>query len=206
MITAAAPARGFLKSQDFVEFRALASAHGIALQPLADDLTADLSADKIVMSRPGGLSLSAVAKSATQALYHRHVLDLQSWGFDRQADFTERRTQLALAAAAAPETKRLPARCDLARFYLARDMYAEAKAVLDVAVADNPPSAEDFDADGAARHRQYHDRPSRCRHEGSRRIRSSATSTTRRCGGRWPMPGSASMRRRATASAPPRRR
>ena len=143
VITAAAPARGMLKSQDFVEFRALASAHGIALQPLADDLTADLSADKVVISRPGGLSISAVAKSATQTLYHRHVLDLQAWGFDRQADFTERKTQLVLAAADAPEAKRLPARCDLARFYLARDMYAEAKAVLDVAVADNPPSAED---------------------------------------------------------------
>ena len=143
VITAAAPARGLLKSQDFVEFRALASAHGIALQPLADDLTADLSADKVVISRPGGLSISALAKSSTQALYHRHVLDLQAWGFDRQADFTERKTQLFLAAADAPEAKRLPARCDLARFYLARDMYAEAKAVLDVAVSENPPSAED---------------------------------------------------------------
>ena len=62
VITALAPARGFLKPQDFVEFRALASAHGIALQPLADDLNAELSADKIVVSRPGGLSLSAVVE------------------------------------------------------------------------------------------------------------------------------------------------
>lgn len=143
VITAMAPARGFLKSQDFVEFRALASAHGIALQPVADDLNAELSADKIILSRPAGLSLSAVARTNTQALYQRHVLDVQSWGFDRQANFTERRMDLVLAAAAAPEAKRLPARCDLARFYLARDMFAEAKAVLDVAVADNPPSAED---------------------------------------------------------------
>ena len=67
------------------------------------------------------------------------MLDAQSWGFDRQADFTRRKMDLILAAADAPEAKRLPARCDLARFYLARDMFAEAKAVLDVAVADNPP-------------------------------------------------------------------
>jgi tetratricopeptide (TPR) repeat protein len=143
VITAAAPARGFLKSQDFVEFRALASAHGVALQPLADDVNAELSGDKIVVSRPAGLSLSAVAQSNRQAFYQRHVLDVQSWGFDRQADFLERRTLLSLAAADASEAKRLPARCDLARFYLARDMYAEAKAVLDVAVADHPLSAED---------------------------------------------------------------
>jgi hypothetical protein len=113
VITADAPARGFLKSQDFVEFRALASAHGVALQPLADDLNAELSADKIVVSRPGGLSLSAAAaRSNTQSQYQRQVLDLQSWGFDRQADFTERKMQLALAAADAPDSKRLPARCD----------------------------------------------------------------------------------------------
>ncbi|MPZ39188.1 MAG: tetratricopeptide repeat protein [Rhizobiales bacterium] len=144
VITAAAPARGFLKSQDFVEFRALASAHGIALQSLADDLTTELSVDKVVVSRPAGLSLSAaVGASNTQSQFRRQVLDLQSWGFDRQADFAERSTQLMMAAADAPASKRLPARCDLARFYLARDMYTEAKAVLDVALADDPPSAED---------------------------------------------------------------
>src|SRR5262249_18498967 len=88
VITAPAPARGFLKSQVFVGSRALASAHGIALQPVADDLNAELSADKIILPRPAGLSLSAVARTSTQALYHRHVLDVQSWGFDRQADFT----------------------------------------------------------------------------------------------------------------------
>ena len=99
--------------------------------------------DKIVVSRPGGLSLSAAANSSEPALQRRHVLDAQSWGFERQANFFERKSQLIMAAADAPETRRLTARCDLARFYLARDMFAEAKAVLDVAVADNPPTAED---------------------------------------------------------------
>ncbi len=144
VITASAPARGFLKSQDFVEFRALASAHGIALQPLADDLNAELAADKVIVSRPGGLSLSAIeAKTSTQTLYQRNVIDLQAWGFDRAANFNERNVQLFLAAADAPEPKRLAARCDLARFYLSRDMFTEAKAVLDVTVADSPPTSED---------------------------------------------------------------
>ena len=144
VITAGAPARGFLKSHDFVEFRALASAHGVALQPLADDLSAELAADKIIVSRPGGLSLSAVeSKSNTHVLYQRNVLDLQAWGFDRQANFTQRNVELVLAAADAPEPKRMAARCDLARFYLARDMFSEAKAVLDVTVADSPPTTDD---------------------------------------------------------------
>jgi tetratricopeptide (TPR) repeat protein len=142
VVTALAPARGLLKSQDFVEFRILATAHGIALQPLADDLNAELSADKVVVTRPGGLSLSSSARAGGPTP-QRQVLDLQSWGGDRAAEFRERSSQLMMAAAEASEAKRLAARCDLARFFLARDMFSEAKAVLDVAVADSPPTAED---------------------------------------------------------------
>src|SRR5262249_29811808 len=65
------------------------------------------------------------------------------WGFDREAPFLERQSKLMNAAAAAPETKRSASRLELARFYLARDMYTEAKAVLDVALADEKPSPED---------------------------------------------------------------
>jgi len=43
IVTALAPARGVLRTQDFVEFRALASTHGVVIQPLADDVTAELS-------------------------------------------------------------------------------------------------------------------------------------------------------------------
>lgn len=142
VVTAAAPTRGLLKSQDFVEFRLLATAHGVALQPLADDLNTELSPDKIVVTRPGGLSISSMSR-ANAPVPQRQALDLQSWGVDRKAEFRDRRSQLLAAASEAPEPKRLAARCDLARFFLARDMYAEAKAVLDVAVADSPPTAED---------------------------------------------------------------
>ena len=54
VVTALGPARGFLKAQDFVEFRALASTHGVVIQPLADDLSAEVAPDKIVIGRPGG--------------------------------------------------------------------------------------------------------------------------------------------------------
>jgi tetratricopeptide (TPR) repeat protein len=64
------------------------------------------------------------------------MFDTQTWGFDRQAKFTEREGELIARAAAAPEAKRRAARLDLARFYLARDMAAEAKGVLDVVTAD----------------------------------------------------------------------
>jgi tetratricopeptide (TPR) repeat protein len=142
VVTALGPARGFLKDQEFVELRALASTHGVVVQPLADDVTAELAADKIVISRPGGLSLSSSSIATrdntanTNADFQPLVFDTQTWGFDRQANFEERQSDLIGRAAAAPEAKRRAARFDLARFYLAREMGAEAKGVLDVATAD----------------------------------------------------------------------
>src|SRR5581483_10118174 len=105
--TALGPARGFLKSQEFVEFRALASTHGVVVQPLADDLNAELGADKIVLGRPLGLTLSAAFGASRSASAGPLVLDTQQWGFDKQADFIERQALLLRTAADAPEPKRL---------------------------------------------------------------------------------------------------
>jgi tetratricopeptide (TPR) repeat protein len=148
VVTALAPARGFVKAQDFVELRALASIQGVAIQPLADDVTAEISADKIVVTRPGGLSLSSaslVRRDNTKFVsYQPLVFDNQTWGFDRHANFEERQSDLMNRAADAPEQKRLAARLDLARFYLARDLIPEAKGVLQVATEDerdnDPPT------------------------------------------------------------------
>ena len=47
VVTALAPARGFIKDLDFVELRTLASTQGVVVQPLADDLRAELVPDRI---------------------------------------------------------------------------------------------------------------------------------------------------------------
>ena len=57
--------------------------------------------------------------------------------------------------------------------------------MLDAAIADERPTADDPSAARAARHRQHHARPRRGRAEGPRQSRRSATRTTRRCGARW---------------------
>ncbi len=59
VVTGFAPARGFINEQDFVEFRALASTQGVVVEPLADDVNVELAADKVVVTRPGGLTLSS---------------------------------------------------------------------------------------------------------------------------------------------------
>ncbi|HWP26071.1 MAG TPA: tetratricopeptide repeat protein [Xanthobacteraceae bacterium] len=144
VVTAAPPARGFLKTHEFVELRALATTHGIAVELIADDLRVELSADKVVLSRPAGLALSnagAVMRFTDKS--NAVVFDTQRWGYDREANFAERQIDLIRAAAEAPPNRRIARRLDLARFYLANQMYVEAKAVLDVAVADERPTADD---------------------------------------------------------------
>jgi tetratricopeptide (TPR) repeat protein len=154
VVTALGPARGFLKPQEFVEFNTLVSTHGVVIQPRADDVMAEVNTDKIVVTRPGGLVLSsgnargAMPGSVRNANDTRPLspglfaLDPQKWGFDREANFRERQTQLVAEAAGAEGVQRAPARLNLARFYLARDLIPEAKGVLDVAASDEQAAAE----------------------------------------------------------------
>jgi hypothetical protein len=147
VVTGFAPARGFISEQDFVEFHALASTQGVVIEPLADDLTVELATGKIVIGRPGGLTLSTSLQSVLHGSTLRPMMfDAQVWGLDRQSDFSDRQSQLIAAAAAAPANKRLPQRLDLARFYIARDMYSEAKGVLDVLLSEERASSEDVTA------------------------------------------------------------
>jgi hypothetical protein len=143
VVTAYAPARGFINSKNFVEFRALASVQGVVVEPLADDVKVELQPDQIIISRPLGLALSASLQTLLHGSGLRPVMfDSQLWGFDRQSSYTERQSKLISAAAEAPDGKRLLPRLDLSRFYIARDMYPEAKGVLDVALTEEHPAAE----------------------------------------------------------------
>src|SRR5262249_6821300 len=97
VVTALAPARGVLRTPGLVEFRALASTHGIVLQPLADDITVELNRDRIIVGRPSGLTLSAVnyelgdeASPSSEAV----LFDPNRWGADRRATFNDRQKQL----------------------------------------------------------------------------------------------------------------
>jgi len=147
VVTALGPPRGFLRPQSFIEFQALASTHGVTIRPIADDLAVELAADKIVIGRPSGLTLSSASAGGSGAApgdparppSASFALDTQLWGFDREADFVRRQAELVRGAAAAPDAERAGRRLDLARFYLARELHAEAKGVLDVLLAEDHP-------------------------------------------------------------------
>ena len=147
VVTAFGPERGFINNQDYIELHVLASTQGIVVAPLADDVAVNLAADKVVIDRPNGLTLSP----ASQTLLHGRnsrtaTFDSQIWGSDREGSFIDRQAHLINVAAQAPETKRMNPRLNLARFYLARDMYPEAKGVLDVAISADKQAADNGSA------------------------------------------------------------
>ncbi len=145
VVTAFGPTRGFLKTQSFVEFRVLASTHGVVIQPLVDDLSVESLPDKVVIGRPPGLILSAGTGAQTSAdprPQGYRPFDPQVWGFDAEASFRPREQELIRRVTEVPEKGLTTARLDLARFYLAQRMFAEAKAVLDVILAKPRPTPE----------------------------------------------------------------
>ena len=143
VVTAPPPVRGFIKRQDFVELSLLESIHGVAIRPNSDDVTAEIASDKIILGRPGGLTLSSAdvgAERASTAV--RPIFDVSRVAQEPGAKISSRGEDALVAAAAAAEPdQRTPARIDLARFYMSRGMYPEAKGVLDLALAEAKPGS-----------------------------------------------------------------
>jgi tetratricopeptide (TPR) repeat protein len=147
VVTVSPPARGFIKRQDFVELSLLESIHGIAVRPNSDDVTAGVGPDKVVLGKPGGLTLSPADSGAERApTAVRPIFDLGEWHRNQEGNFNERADALieaAGAAATAGGEQRTSAQVALARFYMARAMYPEAVGVLNLALADSKPGSED---------------------------------------------------------------
>jgi tetratricopeptide (TPR) repeat protein len=144
VVTATPPVRGFIKRQDFVDMSLLETIHGVAIRPNSDDITAEIATDKIILGRPGGLTLSSANNGGERApTVARPIFDDGEWHRNQEGIFNMRLDALIEASASADPDQRAPARINLARFYLAREMYPEAKAILDLALVDAKPGTED---------------------------------------------------------------
>ncbi len=128
-------------------------------------------------------------------------------GLDRDADYArQRQFDLVRAAAEAPPTGRTASRLELSRFYFARQMYAEAKAVLDTAIADERPTADDPAPLVLRAVAKHHAWPRRAAQKDLANPAVGNQNDARRCGARWRSLASANGRRRATPSAASRAR
>ena len=143
VVSALAPVRGILKPQQFLELHALASTHGIAVQPLADDVIMQVAPDRIVIGRPDGLTLSTHVTGVQGNGRGAALFDISQWKRDNDSDFVSRQSRLINAAVAAPPDQQSTVHLNLARFYLAREMFPEAKGALDMALSGEHAKADE---------------------------------------------------------------
>ena len=99
VVTAPPPTRGFIKRQDFVELSLLESVHGVVVHPNSDDITARVATDKVILGRPGGLTLSSVVGGAERApAAVRSIFDATEWRKHQKENFAVRQDKLVTAA------------------------------------------------------------------------------------------------------------
>ncbi|WP_342712034.1 tetratricopeptide repeat protein [Bradyrhizobium sp. B124] len=143
VVTAPPPTRGIIKRQDFVELSLLESIHGVVVHPNADDVKAEVGADKVTLGRPGGLTLSSAdvaAERATAAV--KPLFDPDEWRKNQSENFLKQLDGL-IAAASTANAEQLPqARLDLADFYMARAMYQEAHGVANLILSESKRGSE----------------------------------------------------------------
>lgn len=143
VVTAPPPTRGLIKRQDFVELSLLESVHGVVAQPNSEDVRAEVGSDKVMLGRPGGLTLSSAdvtAERATAAV--RPLFDINEWRKNRDEKFFPRLDALIEKAANAPPELKNDARLELANFYMARGMYQEARGVTNLILSESNQGAE----------------------------------------------------------------
>jgi len=137
VVTGQRPVRGFIKRQDLVDLALLESAHGIAIRPNSDEVGVEVGADKVILGKKGGLTLSPVDISAERApTAVRPVFSPEGWRKGQSENFWDRQSELVAAIAAVEPAQRSLPRLDLAQFYMSRAMYQEARAVTDLMLSD----------------------------------------------------------------------
>ncbi len=132
-----APARGLASGRQFVEFNALSSQQGLAVQAIADDLTVAIEGSDAVVARPRGLNISDqqfAAISATWAPLDANgnspaFADFAAWSKAPGATRAEAVRRLMRSSSTSPGGMSGP-RMALARFYVAEGFGAEALGVL----------------------------------------------------------------------------
>ncbi len=148
VVVPAAAGRAMPNARFYPEFQALKTACGLALAPLADDLSVGVDSARVTVGRPGGLSLtppampppdSPAALTQDGAAY----LDFASWNRVQSGSLfaTERRLRAATARLRAEDAQH--ARLVLARFYLANGFAAEALGLVELMQAADPALQSD---------------------------------------------------------------
>ncbi len=131
--TLQAPGHGIENPRAYSEFNVLASAQGVAIDPLADDVTLRAAGNKgIVVGVPGGLHVSSISQSGdgAAAFLGPRIFNFRNWTKDKDPDFTKARQEAMRSIVEVPKERRDDARLDLARYFFTRGFAPEALGVL----------------------------------------------------------------------------
>ncbi len=131
--TLQAPGHGIESRRAYSEFNVLASAQGVAIDPLGDDVTLRAAGNKgIVVGVPGGLHVSSISQSGegAAAFLGPRIFNFRNWTKDKDPDFTKARQAAMRTIVEVPKERRDDARLDLARYFFARGFAPEALGVL----------------------------------------------------------------------------
>jgi len=138
--------QGVEQTSDYPDFRAIATAQGLAFRPVADQLVIRSKPAQVEVAAPGGLSLSSASDRQALRRGVRNpggLFKLADWQGPNNLDFTQRKQAFQAAITAAPEPERANARLDLAKFFFANGMAAETLGVLDAIEHDTPSVGEE---------------------------------------------------------------
>jgi tetratricopeptide (TPR) repeat protein len=144
VVTALAPAKGLSSRREYVDLALLASAQGLAVEPIADDLSISTDGDLVSIGRPKGLALSGKpggrlladnGPGLPQPATRPALIDFANWSKTGSGGFLARYD--ALQAAAADEGGRgagagMNARMGLARFLVGSELSFEAIGLLNL--------------------------------------------------------------------------
>tara|TARA_R110000868_G_scaffold4155_8_gene25284 strand:- start:27767 stop:31150 length:3384 start_codon:yes stop_codon:yes gene_type:complete len=151
------PGLGNRVARNLVDVAIPASAAGLVLVPRRDDIAMIRNADGIYIAAPGGMSVSRSLEISdkSEAADTGHVFGAMSdWSGGGPDSFEKIKYERLRRILTAPEKDRNRARLDLAKFYIANDMAADAMGVLQIVEKQDPKQAEEapFIAMRAASH------------------------------------------------------
>ena len=149
VVTALGPAKGVAAPRRLVDADILASVQGLALSPLAQDLTVVSDGDVVRIGRPSGLQLSGAAPTQAariplglpQPTALPALIDFEGWSKTGQGGFVARYESLLQGASdegAKGKGASLQARFGFARFLIGSQLAFEAIGVLDLMAKTDP--------------------------------------------------------------------
>jgi hypothetical protein len=144
-IIPARPGRMVADKRAFADFAVLPSATGLVIRPFADDLQVSANQSRVLISRPGGLSLTppqlpAAKTPASLARFGEgpSFLNFAAWGKLQGGSFLATERKLNARIAHGQGSGATDARLALARFYLAHRFGAEALGLIDLMQQHDP--------------------------------------------------------------------